>query len=93
MELEGINFARVRFLYKNQYVCSFSVENYAEYIKFLHYCKIYEVEFFPHEADDKIPEKFQEEMAGLGGLVSDYWVEFGSDQVLPTICVELGGEE
>ena len=34
----------VKFLYNNEYVCSFKCRNYGEMLKFLNYCKEYQVD-------------------------------------------------
>lgn len=80
----------VRFLWNNKLICKFYCNNYGEMIKFLHYCKKYQVDMWPNESDDSIPENIEKEIAGIGGLVKDYWFSLPSEVSLPCIEVEIG---
>ena len=89
----GINWMNVVFLWENERICSFKCENYSEMIRFLHFCKMYEVEFWPRDFDEAISEKLEEKMNGIPGYIYDYWIEYGSDFSIQTIKVEIGKTE
>ena len=80
----------VKFLYDEEQICSFWCQNYGEMIQFLHYCKKYDVDFYPNNFDIKIDPKYIELMDGIGGSVKDFWITFGSSESIQAICVEIG---
>lgn len=73
-------------------VCSFPCENYGEMIKFLHYCKKYEVDWWPHQMAEGISQDYLDRNAGIGGIVTDYWIEYGSEECMQCIYVDIGVE-
>ena len=83
---------RVDFLYKDKLVCTMYCKNYSEMIKFLQFCKDYEVELWPHEFMELTEEK-KEWFGGVPGYVYDFWYQFGDDKCLQVIKVELGGDD
>lgn len=78
---------------KEHCVCTQSSYSFGEMIKYLHYCKKYEVVFYPREDGERINEKDLDNLS-FGEFVKDFYVTFGNDDCLPTIVVELSwGEE
>lgn len=80
---------QVRFLYNNKYLCCFYCKNYAEMLRFLKYCKEYQIGLWPNDFMNL--SKDQEELlGGAGGIVTDFWYDFGDNNCQQTICVEIG---
>ena len=80
---------QVRFLYNGKYICCFYCENYAEMLKFLKYCKEYQIELWPNNFMELSKDK-GELFSGISGIVGDFWYEFGDNNCMQTICVEIG---
>lgn len=89
MDNDSVDYIVVSFYYDNKKICSYRCSNYGEMINFLHYCKKYNVSFYPHEYDTSIPEDISEKLNGVGSYVKDYVFEFGSTEYLPIIRVDL----
>lgn len=70
-------------------ICYFFTEKFAEWLKFFNYAKKHEIEFYPHEFDEKMVPGFYESTAGIGALVDGVCVVFGSDDVIKGIEVYL----
>ena len=69
-------------------VCSFYCKSYAEFIKFLQVCKEYEVDFYIRQDDEKILDKYKDDM-GFSKVVESFNVNYGSDDCIQTIDVWL----
>ena len=69
-------------------VCWFNCETFAEYIKFLHYCKKYKVEFYIRKDDENIEESDKDNY-GIPRYVEDFDVNYGSEDCIQTIDVWL----
>ena len=83
----------VRYNYKHldedyQYVCTKTSYSFGEMIKYLHYCKKYEVEFYLNENDENLNEEIKKKL-DLGAFIEDFNVSFGTDICVPTIEVWL----
>ena len=89
----GMDKMQVRIMYGDDLVCYFYCKNYSEMIRFLHFCKKYEVDLWPSEFDEDISEEMHQKMAGIGGLVTDYYWNFGSDKHIQCLVVQIGEYE
>ena len=69
-------------------VCWFKCEAFAEYIKFLHFCKEYRVEFYIRQDDENIEESDRNDH-GEAKCVEDFNVNYGSEDCIQTIDVWL----
>jgi len=84
----------VRYIYykegenKETYICTQSSYSFGEMIKYLHYCKKYNVIFYPRDDSDKIKEEDKKEFS-MGGYIEEFYVEFGDDDYIPVIVVVL----
>ena len=87
---ESADNIQVDFLWNNKKICHFRCNNYGEMIKFLHYCKKYQVNIWPNEFDDSIPKDIEEEMTGIGGVIKEYWFTLPTEVSMPCIEVEIG---
>lgn len=90
MEREGVTSMKVIFYWHNKRIASYDCNDYGEMIKFLHYCKKYQIEIYPGEFDTSIPDDILEDMGGFGGYIKQYWCEMGSEECFPRIGVEIG---
>lgn len=90
MEREGIDSMKVIFYLEDKRIASYDCNDYGEMIKFLHYCKKYEVEIYPSEFDTTIPDDILEDMSGFNGIIKQYWYEMGSEECMPSIGVRIG---
>lgn len=69
-------------------VCWFNCEAFSEFIKFLHFCKKYEVEFYIRQDDENIEESDKDD-CGISRCVEDFNVNYGSEDCIQTIDVWL----
>lgn len=69
-------------------ICGFRTSIFAEWIKLFQYCKEYNVTFWVREDDTSINPELIQKMS-IGAMVEDYYVEFGSNEVIQTISVIL----
>ena len=70
-------------------ICGFHTNNFAEWIKCLHYCKKHDIDFYPRETDENISQDIIQKAAGIGFLIEDFYVHFGSDECVQLIEVYL----
>lgn len=70
-------------------ICSFRTSIFAEWIKFFQYCEEYNVMFYVREDDESIDPELIQKISSIGAMVEDYYVEFGSDEVIQKISVIL----
>lgn len=69
-------------------VCWFYCKSYAEYIRFLHFCKKYEVEFYIRQDDENIEESDKNNY-GMPRCIEDFNVNYASGDCIQTIDVWL----
>ena len=69
-------------------VCWFNCEAFAEFIKFLHFCKKYEIEFYIRQDDENI-EELDGDNCRISRYVEDFNVNYGSEACIQTIDVWL----
>lgn len=80
---------QVRFLDNGKFVGCFYCENYSEMLKFLYYCKKYDIALCANDFM-KISELTRNDIEGMECSVKDFWYEFGDSDLYQTICVEIG---
>ena len=71
-----------------QRVCWFSCKAFAEMIKFLFYCKKYNIDFFIRVDDESIGEEFKKYW-NLPRSLDSFNVNYGSDECVQSIDVYL----
>lgn len=89
-EIESMDKMQIVIQDNDERVCSFYCSNYGEFINFLHYCKKYRVPWYPRMTAEGIPQDYLDRTSGIGGVVSDYWFDFGSNECIQCIYVDIG---
>lgn len=87
MDSYQVNFYHLNDGEEEKKVCWFSCEAFAEYIKFLYFCKKYTVEFYIRQDDENIKESDKED--NCPRYVEDFNVNYGSGDCIQTIDVWL----
>ena len=88
MDSYQVNFYHLNNNKEEKIVCWFNCETFAEYIKFLHFCKKYEVKFYIRQDDENIKES-DKDNCGMPRCVEDFNVNYGSEDCIQTIDVWL----
>lgn len=83
-----INFHHLNDDEESKRVCWFTCEAFGEFIKFLHFCKEYNVEFYIREDDENIEES-DIDNCELPKYIENFNVNYGSDNCIQTIDVWL----
>ena len=83
-----INFHHLNDDEESKRVCWFTCEAFGEFIKFLHFCKEYNVEFYIREDDENIEES-DTDNGELPKYIENFNVNYGSDNCIQTIDVWL----
>lgn len=70
-------------------ICSFQCLNFAEMIRFLYYCKKYNIDFYPRTNDEHTNQTALDKIGTIQLYVDDFDVRFGSDDCIQLIEVYL----